>query len=60
MIPTKTCNKCGQEKPITDFHNSSRTKDGKTIIVKNVKMLEIDNIKEQLIKRIGNLNIDLK
>ena len=34
MIPTKTCNKCGQEKPITDFHNSSRTKDGKNYYCK--------------------------
>jgi Recombination endonuclease VII len=26
---TKHCNKCGQDKPLEEFHNSTRSKDGK-------------------------------
>ena len=26
---TKHCNKCGQDKPLTEFHNSTRARDGK-------------------------------
>src|SRR5260221_6777858 len=27
--PTKHCNKCGLDKPLADFHNSTRSSDGK-------------------------------
>lgn len=33
--PLKRCNRCGQEKPVSEFHNSSRTKDGKSYYCKD-------------------------
>ena len=47
--PLKKCNRCGQEKPLSEFHNSSRTKDGKDYYCK-----ECENSRNRIYKGTTN------